>query len=208
MTDRYKVTLDGKTYHTSPDSDAAQRSYDSWLERRPDSEITLHRITTLAESPAVIAKRKAIKDIFERSRKDSETWLDPEEVEPDWTDGSATIEVLYGEGETRRGTVVEWDVLTADLGSFMWRLDPLEGAHSKSEYKRLETLKESPKKCTRCGGDLIDGLAIQNTMSGIGDFHDDDQVATVSAGGSGKLIECLKCQNEMCGQRFLDTGEP
>ena len=59
--------------------------------------------------------------------KDSETWLDPEEVEPDWQDGSATIEILYGEGETRRGAIVEWNVLTADLGSFMWRPDRLCG---------------------------------------------------------------------------------
>ena len=123
MTDRYKVTLDDKTYYAGLDSDAAQRSYDSWLERRPDSEITLHRITTLAESPAVLAKREAFQDMLDQARKDGDSWLDPEEVEPDWQDGSATIEILYGEGETRRGAIVEWDALTADLGSFMWRPD-------------------------------------------------------------------------------------
>ena len=148
MTDRYKVTIDGKTYHASSDPDAAQNSYNTWLAKKPDSEIILQRITTLAESPAIIAKRKAIEDIFEQSRKDSETWLDPEEVKPDWQDGSAAIEILYGEGETRRGAVVEWDVLTADLGSFMWRPDPLKGAHSKSEYRRLEKMRENREKST------------------------------------------------------------
>ena len=66
----------------------------------------------------------------------------------------------------------------------------------------------SEHTCTRCGSDLVEGKAIQNTVSGTGDFHDDDQVVTVSAGGPGRLVDCRKCSNEMCGQRFLDTGVP
>lgn len=57
-------------------------------------------------------------------------------------------------------------------------------------------------KCTRCGSELVAGKSIRNTLSGIGDFHDGDQVATVSAGGSGEYIDSLKCSNQSCGRQF------
>lgn len=51
--------------------------------------------------------------------------------------------------------------------------------------------------CLKCGGEMILGIAIQNTLVGVPDFVGDPQVCTVHPGGTGKLVECLKC--ELCG---------
>lgn len=48
--------------------------------------------------------------------------------------------------------------------------------------------------CPRCGGTMLPGVAIQNTAVGIQDMG---EVCTMSYGGPGKMIECLKC--EKCG---------
>ena len=52
-------------------------------------------------------------------------------------------------------------------------------------------------RCKKCKCKLVQGKAIQNTMVGIPDFPGTDYVCTVSPGGPGKLIECLKCPK--CG---------
>ncbi len=47
--------------------------------------------------------------------------------------------------------------------------------------------------CRRCGGPMKPGIAMAQTLrSGFPDFIG-GQVVTMSAGGPGKLIECLKC---------------
>ena len=51
-------------------------------------------------------------------------------------------------------------------------------------------------ECIKCGEVLVEGKAIENTYTGVGDFGDHD-IMTVSAGGPGKLIDCLKCPS--CG---------
>ena len=46
------------------------------------------------------------------------------------------------------------------------------------------------------------GKAIVPTVSaGVGDFHDDDDVATFSADGPGRLVDCWKCPE--CGRSFV-----
>lgn len=37
------------------------------------------------------------------------------------------------------------------------------------------------------------GVAIQNTLTGMPDFPGDRHAVTVSPGGPGKLIDCMKC---------------
>lgn len=51
--------------------------------------------------------------------------------------------------------------------------------------------------CKKCRGEMRPGKAIEQTYSGIPDFPGDKYPTTVSPGGKGKLIECLKCEN--CG---------
>ena len=50
--------------------------------------------------------------------------------------------------------------------------------------------------CKKCGGTMHKGKAIKNTLVGIPDFIG-GEVCTVSPGGPGTLISCLKC--EQCG---------
>jgi hypothetical protein len=51
--------------------------------------------------------------------------------------------------------------------------------------------------CKKCGTKLIRGIAMEQTYTGVPDFAGDERPVTVSPGGSGKLIACLKCTS--CG---------
>lgn len=50
--------------------------------------------------------------------------------------------------------------------------------------------------CRKCGGELAPGIAIENTLTGVGDFGAHD-VVTLSPGGPGRLAYVLKCKG--CG---------
>jgi len=52
------------------------------------------------------------------------------------------------------------------------------------------------QKCRKCGGKMKKGQATGQTMVGTPDFVG-GEVCTVSPGGTGKLIDCMKCVN--CG---------
>jgi hypothetical protein len=50
----------------------------------------------------------------------------------------------------------------------------------------------------KCGGKMRPGKALAQTFTGgTPDFPGDDHVSTMSAGGPGKMIDCMKC--EKCG---------
>jgi hypothetical protein len=51
--------------------------------------------------------------------------------------------------------------------------------------------------CPKCNTEMTDGLAIENTWVGKPDFIGDTRCVTMSPGGPGKLIECVKCHE--CG---------
>jgi len=51
--------------------------------------------------------------------------------------------------------------------------------------------------CKKCGGAMKPGKAIAQTWTGLPDFPGDKHCVTLSPGGSGKLIDCMKC--EECG---------
>jgi hypothetical protein len=52
-------------------------------------------------------------------------------------------------------------------------------------------------RCKKCGGELAPGKAIENTYTGLPDFPGDKHPVTMSPGGKGTLIDCMKC--EKCG---------
>lgn len=61
--------------------------------------------------------------------------------------------------------------------------------------------------CKQCGGDMNPGKALAQTfVGGMPDFEGDTHSSTFSAGGPGKMVECLKC--EKCGWSTtpLDEG--
>lgn len=57
--------------------------------------------------------------------------------------------------------------------------------------------------CTKCGGQMKPGKAIAQTFTGTPEWKGAEAV-TMSAGGPGKLIDCLKC--ERCGYS-VSTGK-
>jgi hypothetical protein len=57
-------------------------------------------------------------------------------------------------------------------------------------------------KCRKCGGNMVAGKAIQQTLTGTPDFPGDTTAVTLSPGGSGKLIDCMKC--DKCGWSVTD----
>lgn len=54
-------------------------------------------------------------------------------------------------------------------------------------------LKRAARKCRRCATPMRPGIVMTQTMTGIGDFHDLDEVVTISPGGPGELVACCKC---------------
>ena len=56
---------------------------------------------------------------------------------------------------------------------------------------------EEIRRCDKCGGEMKPGKAIAQTWTGTPDFHGDKHCVTVSPGGPGKLVDCMKCVN--CG---------
>lgn len=52
-------------------------------------------------------------------------------------------------------------------------------------------------RCPRCNGEMKPGIAMGQTLHGMPDFIGSKDVVTVSLGGPGKLIDCMKCVN--CG---------
>lgn len=51
--------------------------------------------------------------------------------------------------------------------------------------------------CKKCGGAMAQSKAIGQTFTGTPDFAGDGHVCTMSPGGTGKLIDCMKCAE--CG---------
>ena len=59
-----------------------------------------------------------------------------------------------------------------------------------------EVQKQMRETCKQCGGKMLPGKAIRETLAGMADFPG-GEVVTVSPGGAGKLVDCLKCTQ--CG---------
>lgn len=54
------------------------------------------------------------------------------------------------------------------------------------------------KRCRKCGGAMVQGVATGQTLSGgMPDFPGDAHGITLSPGGPGKVIPAMKC--EVCG---------
>lgn len=53
------------------------------------------------------------------------------------------------------------------------------------------------RHCRKCNGDMRPSKAIEQTWIGMPDFIGTSHVATLSPGGPGRLVDCLKCS--VCG---------
>ena len=62
---------------------------------------------------------------------------------------------------------------------------------------QIDLTKIDLTMCKKCGGAMRQGRAIGQTCSGMPDFVGDTGVVTMSPGGPGRLIYCMKC--ERCG---------
>lgn len=58
-------------------------------------------------------------------------------------------------------------------------------------------------KCTKCGGDMKPGKAIQQTWGGTPEWEG-DTIYTMSPEGPGVLVDCLKC--EKCGRSITASA--
>lgn len=71
------------------------------------------------------------------------------------------------------------------------------------DYQLAQNINASQPTCRKCNAPMQRGKAITQTFTGVGDFHDGDSVSTLSAGGPGKLVECMKCPE--CGWSMSDA---
>ncbi len=64
--------------------------------------------------------------------------------------------------------------------------------------ERFMTIRDSDcnlpanSNCRKCGGEMRPGIALAQTCTGVDDFAGHG-VVTMSPGGPGKVIDCLKC---------------
>ena len=73
-----------------------------------------------------------------------------------------------------------------------------------AESTSTTPVERRANRCKKCEGDMQPGVAIRNTLTGMPDFPGDRHATTVSPGGPGKLIDCMKCT--ACG--WSVTGSP
>ena len=59
-----------------------------------------------------------------------------------------------------------------------------------------EVQKQMRENCRKCDGKMLPGKALKETLAGLSDFPG-GEVVTVSPGGAGNLVDCLKCTQ--CG---------
>lgn len=65
---------------------------------------------------------------------------------------------------------------------------------SKSVLLRL---KHQAPNCKKCGGEMVEGKALIDNLSGVADFPNDTHACTVSPDGTARLVDCWKCKE--CG---------
>lgn len=73
-----------------------------------------------------------------------------------------------------------------------------DGIHSGGGYDKICCTKNRYEEtiCRKCGAFMLPGKAIEQTYTGIADFPG-SEIVTMSPGGGGKLVDCLKCSK--CG---------
>lgn len=75
----------------------------------------------------------------------------------------------------------------------------LAGDRAGEIYAELPTNQDgiaTMQGCKKCGGEMKPGQAIDQTWTGTPDFAG-GEIVTMSPGGHGNLIDCMKCLN--CG---------
>lgn len=69
--------------------------------------------------------------------------------------------------------------------------------------KRWADSGDACEGCRRCGGEMKPSKAIAQTYTGLPDFND-KEVVTLSPGGTGRLVECMKCA--VCGWSVMPNA--
>jgi hypothetical protein len=103
------------------------------------------------------------------------------------------------------------DALRKSLVIFDWmeRRSIYQDAQVKNAHEAARsTLARCGERCPRCGGAMRPGKAMVSTVTGTPDFPG-CEVVTMSPGGPGRLVDCLKCEG--CGHsvhaREQQTGD-
>jgi hypothetical protein len=55
-----------------------------------------------------------------------------------------------------------------------------------------------PLHCLKCLVPMVAGVALEDVLTGIGDFYASDDVVTVSPSGRVRMVPCWKCPT--CGR--------
>lgn len=100
-------------------------------------------------------------------------------------------------GQTKNPYETEWREFLR--WGFKTAPEAAKVAASQLEWKRkdmhgVDEFMAVLVTCKKCGGEMHRGKAIQQTFTGTPDFG---EVVTMSVGGPGRLIDCMKCKD--CG---------
>ena len=69
--------------------------------------------------------------------------------------------------------------------------------------KRWADNGDACEGCRRCGGAMLPGAAMTSTYTGAPDFPG-GECGTLSPGGPGRMVECMKCAS--CGHSVLPNA--
>lgn len=67
----------------------------------------------------------------------------------------------------------------------------------ETSHAEIDRILAVGNACRKCGGAMKPGKALAQTWTGTPEFAGDDNCVTLSPGGTGAMIDCLKC--EQCG---------
>lgn len=81
----------------------------------------------------------------------------------------------------------------------------LEDGKAVTDQLRTDLFAAEMGLCHRCGGEMKRGHAIAQTAAGVPDFPG-GEVVTLSPGGPGRMIPCMKCAD--CGHSVTLRDSP
>lgn len=100
-------------------------------------------------------------------------------------------------GDEAQSLPIAYELVSTITGEVVRETVPGEALVLDS-WEERECMVRQVRQCRRCGGRMHNGIAMGQTFSAGGpDFPGDTTGMTISPGGAGSIVNCLKCED--CG---------
>lgn len=114
---------------------------------------------------------------------------------------------MYWDSNHSKGTSLKadlCDIPASEINDWLRTLPPVPPYPKQCQCAQCRLTRAS-STCRRCGAEMRPGIALTRMLiAGTPDFHDSD-VVTLSPGGPGAAIDCMKCA--ACGWSVTEKGD-